>query len=256
MLTKNSIFKPEKQFQFHPDFINWDGVTYTEETIDGKRHYTIDGVNYPSITTVLSYDPLKIQILKKWEKRVGTEAAKEIRRTTSIRGKSLHKICENFIGKNEVSISTYEEKENFFKVKGVIERNIGKIYCIENALYSYRLGVAGRVDLIAEWWNSDSKQYEPAVIDFKTSTKTKYRQNIYNYFIQGTAYAEMFRDMTGISIPKVIVVMATEELNDAQVFEEKTENWIDPLGKAIITYKENVNVQKNILNPSTNDASI
>lgn len=238
--TQNSTIKPERTFTFHPDFKDWGGVVYQEETVNGKRHYTINGVAYPSITTVLSYDPLKKEILRRWRKRVGEVAAEQIRVNSSVRGKSLHKLCEDYLQKHEAVISTYEERENFFKVKPVIEQNIGQIYCIETALFSDSLGVAGRCDLIAEW-NVDGA-IVPAVIDFKTSTRTKYRKDIYNYFIQGAAYARMFRDMTGIEVPKVVIVMASEEVKDCQVFVENTLDWNDALDKAITTYRENVNV--------------
>ena len=43
-------------------------------SIDGMRFYTIDGKNYPSITTVLGVQ--KKEGLERWRKSVGEEAAK------------------------------------------------------------------------------------------------------------------------------------------------------------------------------------
>ena len=42
-------------------------------------------------------------------------------------------------------------KEMFLQLKPELMKNIGNIYCLEQALYSHKLKVAGRVDCIAEW---------------------------------------------------------------------------------------------------------
>ena len=71
---------------------------------------------------------------------------------------------------------------------------INNIHALERSLYSDYLGLAGRVDCIAEY------DGELAVIDFKTSTKIKPEEWIENYFVQETAYACMYFEMTGIPV--------------------------------------------------------
>jgi hypothetical protein len=258
-----SVLIPEHPFVFHDEFKGWEGVQYTEETIDGKRHYTIDGVFYPSITTILAADPIKQEILRRWRKKVGNAEATKIGRQAISRGKGLHKLCEDYIGLNQVEIKTHTERENFFKVKQTLDSHrIGKIYCIEKPLYSKALGIAGRCDLILDWYEdgieisgakiNDFMSYPgtqcPTIVDFKTSGKTKYRKNIHQYFIQGAAYATMFHEMTGIAVPRIAIVIVTEELPEPQVFIESTETWMQPLKEAIATYRETIGENQEITN--------
>jgi hypothetical protein len=243
--TQVSTVRSEREFGYHPAFQGWKGVEYTEETVNGKRHYTIDGVAYPSITTVLSYDPEKIRALARWRARVGQDEADKVSRHSTTRGTALHKLCENYLTHNQTDIKNYLEKENFFKVKSLLERGVGPMYCMEKPLYSRELGVAGRCDLITEFKTDLDSRYYPTVIDFKTSGKTKYHKNIHQYFVQGAAYATMFQEMTGVEVPRIVIIIVTEELNEPQVFVEQTKTWIQPLNKAIATYRESIHVKEN-----------
>ena len=90
---------------------------------------------------------------------------------------------------------------------------IDKIHCLETFLYSHYLGLAGRVDCIAEY------EGELAVIDFKTATKEKKEDYIENYFVQETAYAAMFLERSGIEVKKIVTLIATEE-GSVQVFQK------------------------------------
>ena len=67
---------------------------------------------------------------------------------------------------------------------------ISRVHCLETFLYSHYLGLAGRVDCIAEF------DGELAVIDFKTSTKEKKEDWIESYFVQETAYAVSYTHLT------------------------------------------------------------
>jgi genome maintenance exonuclease 1 len=120
-------------------------------------------------------------------------------------------------------------KELFFKIKPIIDDNVGKVYAQEQALYSDKYRIAGRVDLIAEW------NGKLAVIDFKTSTKQKNEEDIQNYFMQCTAYALMFAERTGIWIDDIVVLIATEE-GDALLFERQIHDYRKPLMEYIDKY--------------------
>ena len=80
-----------------------------------------------------------------------------------------------------------------------------------------------------------SKEISPAfknvsiklsVIDFKTSSKPKTENYITNYFMQGSAYAVMFEERTGIPISNIVIIMAVEG-NEAQLFQTKRDNYIE-----------------------------
>ena len=96
--------------------------------------------------------------------------------------------------------------------KGVLHF-IDNIHCLETFLYSHYLGLAGRVDCIAEF------DGELAVIDFKTSTKEKQEGWVEHYFVQETAYAAMFLELTGIEVKKIVTLIAVED-GSVQVFQK------------------------------------
>ena len=83
--------------------------------------------------------------------------------------------------------------------------NIGDVFAQEAGLYSTKYKVAGRVDCIAEYRN------ELSVIDFKTSTKERSDEWNENYYIQCSAYAEMFQELTGKEINQIVVLVVTED---------------------------------------------
>lgn len=195
------------------------------ETTDSGRLYTTpEGNKYKSITTVLSNYNKKA--IYEWRQAVGEEYANIVSRKAASRGTKVHKICEDYIN-NEISelkmqMLMPDMKELFFKIKPDIDECVGKVYAQEQALYSDKYRIAGRVDLIAEWNGKLS------VIDFKTSTKQKDEEDIQNYFMQCTAYALMFAERTGIWIDDIVVVIATEE-GSAQIFEKQIHDYRQPL---------------------------
>ena len=58
-----------------------------------------------------------------------------------------------------------------------------------------------------------------AVIDFKTSKKPKPVEWIEHYFVQAVAYACMLYELTGISVKKLVILMACEN-GECVVYEE------------------------------------
>ena len=202
------------------------------ETTDSGRVYTTpEGNKYKSITTVLSH--YGKQAIYEWRQSVGEERANEISRKAANRGTKVHKICEDYLNNKiselKIQVMMPDLKELFFKIRPMIDENVGKIYSQEQALYSDEYRIAGRVDLIAEW------NGKLAVIDFKTSTKQKEEENIQNYFMQCTAYALMFAERTGMWIDDIVVLIATEE-GPAQVFERQIHDYRQPLIEMIDKY--------------------
>jgi CRISPR/Cas system-associated exonuclease Cas4 (RecB family) len=203
--------------------LDYDMQSVTGE--DGKRVYlTPEGNKYTSITTKLSSYNLK-GILD-WRKRVGEEEANRISKKASTRGTKVHDICEKYL-LNEMTDMKFRSmmpdlKETFFKLRKPLDENIGKIYALEQALYSDELKIAGRVDCIAEWNGVLS------IIDFKTSKKLKDENNILNYFMQCTAYALMFEERTKKSIDQVVVAIAVDD-EEPQIFVRYKTPYIDSL---------------------------
>ena len=196
----------------------------TTETINRKRFYvTPEGNKYPSITTVLSIR--NKQGLFEWRKRVGDEVANHISRTAAARGTKVHHMCEDYLNNVHLDFPKKfaEHTKNFlpwclFKElrRGAL-CNINNIHAQECGLYSDKYKVAGRVDCIAEYKGTLS------IIDFKTSTRERTDAWNENYYIQGSAYAEMFGERTGIEINQVVILVVTEDGTVQEFMRDKKE---------------------------------
>ena len=183
---------------------------------DGVRFYKIPDADkyYPSVTSITSYK--NAQFFKEWRNRIGEDEANRITARTTQRGTAFHSITEDYIN-GELNLDKYLENNplsvRMFQAAKSTLNQINNIHCLETFLYSHYLGLAGRVDCIAEF------NGELAVIDFKTSTKEKKEEYIENYFVQETAYAAMFLERSGIEVKKIVTLIATEE-GSIQVFEK------------------------------------
>ena len=199
---------------------------------DGKRYYTLDdGTRLPSVTTVLG--AMKKQAIMEWRKRVGEEKANAISRKASGRGTNVHTLCEKYLN-NEDNYSNGampDALEMFLSIKPLLNR-INNIHYQEQSLWSKQLGLAGRVDCIAEFDGVLS------VIDFKTSRKIKTKDDILDYFWQETAYSLMYEELVGNPIDQIVTIMAVED-EQPLLFIERTEDHIEGLVKAIKFYETN-----------------
>lgn len=196
------------------------------ETLEHGRFYTTPtGEKYPSVTTIM---PVKEDVLNEWRDRIGADEAAKVLRRAGNRGTKMHSLCENYLKGNltdmKIRMLMPFDKMLFGQVRKYLDSYINNIYCMEQALYSTRLKLAGRVDLVAEW------KGRLAIIDFKTSIKEKKEDWITNYFVQCTAYAEMFEDLTNRKIDDIVVLIATED-QMPQVFEKKKAAYVPILHK-------------------------
>jgi genome maintenance exonuclease 1 len=187
------------------------------KTVNRKRFYVTPTGLYPSITTVLGVRKDKQKGLQEWRNRVGNDVANHIMRTAASRGTAVHHMCEDFLNNIEV---TQEGRDFlpwclFSQLKPTLQSNINKIYAQECGLWSEKYRVAGRVDCIAEYNGISS------IIDFKTSRSE--RKDDYNleYYIQASAYAEMFEERTGIEINQIVILVVTEDGAVQEFIKEK-----------------------------------
>ena len=207
-------------------------------TINQQRFYvTSKKKYYPSITTVLSIR--NKEGLVEWRKRVGNDVANYVSRTAAARGTKVHHMCEDYLNnmESEWPDKFKEHKKNFLpfclfeQLKNKSLCHISDIYAQEAGLYSDKYKVAGRVDCIAKYKGTLS------VIDFKTSTKEKNDEWNENYYIQGSAYAEMFEERSGINISQVVILVVTED-GTVQEFVKNKEEYLKRLHEAIKTWSE------------------
>ena len=198
------------------------------ETIDGVRYYSVPDedelIKLVSITSVTSH--FNRQIFIDWRKRVGEETAEKITKAATKRGTDMHTLTENFLKNNDLPKAP-PISEFLFNISKQELRNINNIYALEGSLYSKYLGIAGTVDCIAE------HNKELAIIDFKTSKKPKPREWIEHYFVQCMAYGCMLYEITGISVKKLVIIMACEN-GECVVYEETDKTkYIRLLGRYI-----------------------
>jgi genome maintenance exonuclease 1 len=194
------------------------------ETINGKRFYvTPEGKKYPSITTVLS--GRSKEGINRWRKSVGDDVANQIMRTAAKRGTAVHQLVEDYLNNEELSNQDVLPLALFSILKPELD-DINNIALQEGGLYSDKWGIAGRVDCIAEYKGKLS------VIDFKTSTKEKKEEWVENYFIQGSAYCEMYEERYGTSINQVVILIVTED-GAVQSFIKDKKDYLPLLKPAI-----------------------
>ena len=201
--------------------------------VGGKRHYETPNGSYPSVTTVLSIRGK--EGIYAWRKRVGDEEANRITKRATTRGTHFHSLLEQYFLNEIDDLDTFcatALAKNpavwylFLEAVQVLEQKINNIYCIEDYLYSDEYKIAGAVDMIAEYDGVVS------VIDFKTSNSEKKEEWIENYFIQGTAYAKMFTERTGIPCSQLVIFIVPDS-GTPQIFTKSVDDYTPILITAI-----------------------
>ena len=217
------------------------------KTIKKKRFYiTPEGEEYPSITTVLS--SRNKEGLSEWRKRVGDEVANYVSGKAASRGTKVHHMCEDYLNNMYINSPSKwaKHKKDFFpyclftQLQEKVLQNIDDIYAQEAGLYSDKYRVAGRVDCVSEY------NGVPSVIDFKTSTKERKDDWNENYYIQGSAYAEMFQERTGIVIDQVVILVVTED-GTVQEFVKCKHDYLDTLTETVTEWRNQNETPNNSL---------
>ncbi len=199
---------------------------------DGTRVYkTPSGFAYPSVTTVTGLHSAKG--IAEWRKRVGNEEANRISGKASARGTRVHQLCEDYLRSGEANADIFDQ-EMFGSIRPLLDQ-IDNIHCLETPLWSDHLQVAGTVDCIAEF------QGKLSIIDFKTASRAKDRDDIHNYFMQTAAYAVAFEERTGIPVGRLVIIMAIDN-DDPRWFIEKRDEWIGGFKKLRLDYKNLKNI--------------
>ena len=215
----------------------------------GRQYETPEGINLPSITTVLSV--LSRDSIAKWKKRVGEKEANRVSYRASTRGTAVHEICEQYVnndpdwdkymaidpdnGEMKKTKRTPDLIDSILRIKPILDERLTLVHAQEAPLYSNHLGVAGRVDCVGIF---DGKL---SIIDYKTAMKPKRLDWIKNYFMQESAYAIMWEERTGMPITQLVTIISVDN-HEPQVFIEHRDNWVRPLIDTIAQYKEENNM--------------
>ena len=203
------------------------------KNVDGKRFYEHQETKevYPSITSVLSIR--QSEGLVEWRNKVGNDVANHVMIQAANRGTAVHNMVEDYL--NNLDLDQIEKHKKKFLARmmfNVLKQELSKINNIrlqEAQMFSTDYTVAGRVDCIAEYDGVLS------IIDFKTSSKEKNEDWIENYFIQGSAYAEMYKEHFAEEVTQVVILMVNEE-GTIQVFKKNKVDYLPKLKEAVESF--------------------
>lgn len=203
----------------------------TDESTGERFYITPNGVKLPSVTTVLGH--FKKKSLIEWRNRIGNEEADKVMYRASNRGTRFHNMMEGYLRNEDDFLNGVmpDMRQAFNDMKETLDL-IDNIRYIESPLFSEKLGIAGRTDVIAEFAGV------PSIIDFKTSTKEKKEEWIDNYFEQGTAYALMYEELVNEPIDQIVILISVDFMERPQVFIRDKNQYIQNLLEKIHLYKQ------------------
>ena len=199
---------------------------------DNAHYYqTPKGDVFPSITTILqkTMPPEKQQSLQNWKEQ--ETAAQYITEESSIIGTQTHKLIENHLNgitqNDEVRLLSVAHFNNLIPFL----QKINDIHGTELSLYSNTMKLAGMSDCIAKYGG------ELSIIDYKTKRSNQQEEWMTDHFIQGTAYSEMFKELTGIEVKQVVILVSSEK-NTRMEFVKNTEEYKDLLTQRLNQFYE------------------
>lgn len=175
------------------------------------RNPEFPGEEFFSATTILSkIAALKGEDawLKAWRARVGDEEADRISKEATDRGTAMHQNLQDYVENKDVRNEHDQGYRLFLELKPWCDDRITAVIASEKAMYSRRLKVAGRTDLIAlldgdPTWSDPTDLLDSGIetlVDFKSSRKIKEWSDITDYTRQCSLYAMMFHETTGVRL--------------------------------------------------------
>ena len=164
----------------------------------------------PSITTILgeTAPPEGKERLRLWKESLGARAD-EVSSEALHHGTNVHLLCErHFLGQEvtaPIDGTPVRAKDlmafNALKVKLKL---VEEVWGTEATLFSKELKLAGRCDAIGVF------RGESCIIDYKTSSRIKAREDIEDYFLQLCFYGTAHNEMFGTSIQSGVILMVSD----------------------------------------------
>ncbi len=199
------------------------------EKDDGHYYQTPSGAIYPSITTILQKTQTleKQQSLQNWREQ--EIASDYITQEAAIIGSETHKLIENYLNGEEIFEEFRLLSEAHFNNLLQFVNKINDIHGIELRLYSDKMKLAGTSDCIAKYDGALS------VIDYKTKRSNQKEEWLTDYFIQATSYGIMFKELTGIKVEQIVILVSSEK-NTRMEFIKNPDDYLDLLEQRIDQY--------------------
>jgi len=205
-------------------------VNFTQSELiekdEGHFYQTPSGKIYPSITTMLQKTQSleKQQSLQNWKDQ--EIAADYITQQAALIGSETHKMIENYLNGEEINEKFRLLSEAHFTNLLPFVDKINDIHGIELRLYSDKMKLAGTSDCIAEY---DGKL---SIIDYKTKRSNQREEWLTDHFIQATSYGAMFKELTGIKVEQVVILVSSEK-NTRVEFIKNPDDYHDLLEQRI-----------------------
>lgn len=200
------------------------------ERIDGGKYrlYDVDGIKYPSVTSVLGMFGLLDKGIDEWRERVGEEEADRITNEAGERGTQLHLAAEMYLNnKLDRSLLTGQAGVLFRQFKKHIDK-IEMVVGTEVTLYNKKLEYAGSADCIV------IHEDNLCIGDFKNTRRTinldrSYnRTKLFKYQLQTALYAMALEEMIGTRASHGLLIVGNlDNLNsdcfkyDLEYFKEQ-----------------------------------
>lgn len=185
----------------------------------GRWYRTAEGVWCPSITTVTGI--LAKDGIAAWKLKVGEVEAERVSTAAKIRGTAMHGNLEQWL-KREPYVLDGEGGELAGQLIPLMEKSLTDVQGVELPLWSTRLAVCGRCDLIASW------DGEPSVIDFKSSKDRKKVEWLTGYFLQACFYCVAAWQCKGIRAKQIVIIVANNQ-GKPQVFVREASKYYEQL---------------------------
>lgn len=206
----------ERKHTFHHEPIQPLPKLERLDTDHGRFYLTPDGIQLPSVTTVLgSLDNEGIESWKKWQDATfGVGSAEKIKKSAARRGTALHEMCERYLLNEPGDITNGHMPLNVQMFKSLIpilDENVEIVYATETQVYSKELMAAGTFDLLAQFIGKKT------VGDFKSASKPKSEDQINSYFQQVTAYGIMLDELINFGVEQFAIIIAVEH-EEPQLF--------------------------------------
>lgn len=180
----------------------------TRSIINGSRHYSLDGSNLPSVTTILKATQSEEDKarLADWKKRVGHMEAERISTEAKNRGSSMHSYLEKYL-LGQLNQELLEEDNQSKKMADIIVENgiknkLSEIWGVEATLY-FPNKYAGTADCIGIYEGKET------LIDFKQANKIKREEFVDDYFLQLGAYSLAHNTVYNSKITQGIILLCT-----------------------------------------------
>ena len=180
----------------------------TKSLINGSRHYSLDGSNLPSVTTILKVTQSEEDkaAIEAWKQRVGHKEANRIKNEASSRGSSMHAYLEKYLlGKFNLDLLDEEERSKKMAneiIDNGLKDKLSEVWGAEATVY-FPGKYAGTADCIGIYEGKES------ILDFKQSNKPKKEEYIEDYFLQVGAYSLAHNTVYNSKITQGVILICT-----------------------------------------------